>query len=75
MKMIQWPLVNAENELYLAKEWRADDCLRFNTDGKIESNGGPVGHHEITDEQVEMLPEADQNFVREFLAGNYSIAE
>jgi hypothetical protein len=74
MKRIQWPLVNAENELYLAPEWRADDCLIFHTDGTIESNGGPVGHHKITDEQIDILPEPDQKFVREFLDGDYSLA-
>ena len=67
--MILWPLIQADGSLKIPEHFRADDCLSFFTDGRIESNGGRVEHHEITDEQIELLPEADQNFVRNFLKG------
>lgn len=67
--VIQWPLVDADGHLYLSKGWRMDECLVFHPDGQIESNGGPVGHHEITEEEVELLFQDEQTFVRNFLQG------
>jgi len=73
MKMILWPVIDGDGNLRMPAQWRADDCLRFHPDGLIESNGGPVGHEEITEEQLKLLPQADRQFVRDFLAGNHSV--
>jgi hypothetical protein len=73
MRKIQWPLIDCDGNLKINPEFRSDECLTFFPNGKMESNGGPVGHDEITEDQIDMLPESDQCFVREFMDGNYEI--
>lgn len=72
LRKIQWPLNDGNGHLSLSQDWRNDECLIFHSDGSIESNGGRVEHHEITEDQIERLPESDQQFVRSFLHGQFN---
>ena len=48
-------------------EWRRDDCLEFHRDGTISDNGGHVDYQDLTDEMIDVLPELEREFVREFM--------
>jgi len=67
---IQFPVL--KDGTLKMNEYRNDDCLTFYSDGKIESNGGRVDHHEITEDILEVLPESDREKVKRFLLGDYS---
>ena len=69
---IQFPEYDNDGNLTMNPEFRNDECLTFFADGRIESNGGHVGHDEITKEALELLPESDREEVRQFLAGDYT---
>ena len=66
---IQWPTVDADGNLKISDQWRSDDCLEFHPDGRISSNGGRVEHHELQEEQIDLLQPCEQKFVRAFLIG------
>ncbi len=71
--MIQFPVTDIDGKLYVRSEFRGDDCLIFYPNGHISSNGGSVGHHEISEDIIDLLPQDDQKFVRDFLDDPQSV--
>lgn len=65
---ILWPVFDNEGNLIIP-DHSNDACLKFFPDGHIESNGGRVEHHEITEDEIELLDPENQIFVRDFLDG------